>query len=327
MSGGGNRARLVLFANHDLTSSVRLTAAALKAATSRPDLEVVGIVDGARSRPGRARLPRELALRAGRRLSDPRKPPPFAQIPLFVTLSSLARRYRIPLLAPREKTVNDPEFVKRLGGEIRPDASLVLMVDQVFRTPLLEACGEAVNYHNAALPSYRGIGGPEWSFYRGDRRAGYTFHRLIEGLDAGPILVEGSVEIPAGSSFDEVERAKTIRAEGEIDHLFDLISQRDPGAPQEGEASMFNRTQLDAIRDVGDGSSHTHSELERRLRAFGTIKLTQSGEVVPATALRLTEEPSALVSADGVRFAPSRVMRLRPSLFRLYRATGLVWTD
>ncbi len=316
--------RLVVFANHFLSSSVRLTAATLRASASRPDLEVVAIVDAARLPPSRARLPREAALRIGRRLSDPFQPPPFSYTPLLLTLPALARRHRVPLLAPREKTVNDEGFVDRLATELRPDASLVLMVDQLFRPPLLAASGEAVNYHNAMLPSHRGFGGPEYAIYQGERHSGFTFHRMIEGLDEGPILLPGSVEVAPGASADQVERAKTELACAEIDALLDAIAGREPGSPQGDDGATFTKAEVAAIRAVGDGSGHSFAELERRLRAFGVLELTRGEATLPVTALRRTAG-SALVSADGIHFEPTRILHLRPSLFRFYRSAGLIW--
>lgn len=317
--------RLAIFANHFLTSSVRLTAATLAAAGSRPDVEVVAIVDAARLRPGRARVPRELALRAGHRISDPLQPLPFSYTPLFHTLSSLARRHRVPLLAPREKTVNDAGFVAQLAGEVRPDASLVLMVDQLFRPPLLAASGEAVNYHNAKLPAYRGFGGPEFCVYQGDETSGYTFHRMIEGLDKGPILLPGTVAVTPDATSDQVERAKTELACAEVDTLLEAMVRREPGALQGSDGSTFTKAQVEEIRAVGDGSGHSYEELERRLRAFGVLELTHGDATLPVTSLRAARGGSGLISADGVRFEPARIMHLSPPLFRLYRSAGLIW--
>jgi methionyl-tRNA formyltransferase len=315
--------RLVLFANHHLTTSIRLAEATLHAVESAAGIEVVAIVDGARDRPGRARLPRQLALRAGRRLSDPLRRAPFTEVPLFLTLPALARRHHLPLLAPREKTVNDAEFVEQLAAELQPDAALVLMVDQVFRRPLLAACREAVNYHNAALPAYRGMGAREWEIYRGGGSAGFTFHRMIEGLDAGPILVQGSLEVPDTASCDEVERAKTARAAAEIGGVLEAIVRREPGVEQRGEEGMFTAKETEAMREVGDGSDLTKDELERRLRAFEVLKLTIGGQRLAVTALRPAGHGPTFVTADGERLEASRVMRLTPTLFRLYRAAGL----
>ncbi|HWC08797.1 MAG TPA: formyltransferase family protein [Solirubrobacterales bacterium] len=319
--------KVVLFANHHLATSISLTAALLAAAASHSRLEVVAIVEAARLPPGRARLPRELAVRLGRRLGDPFSPAPFSQVPAFTTLAALARRYRVPLLVPPTRAVNHPALVERLATEIRPDASLSLMVDQIFRPALLAACGEPINYHNAALPAYRGIGAPEWGIYRGDRSSSYTFHRMTEDLDAGSILVDGSIPVPVTANGDEVERAKTARAAAAIPVLFEQMLEREPGRAQEGEVSTFTLAELEAVRDVGDGSGHTYGELERRLRAFGSIKLTHRDELVEATAIRPAGGASALTSADGRRFAPSRIAHLRPSIFRLYSSTGLIWSE
>jgi methionyl-tRNA formyltransferase len=198
------------------------------------------------------------------------------------------------------------------------------MVDQLFRPPLLAASGEAVNYHNAVLPSHRGFGGPEFCVYQGERRSGFTFHRMIEGLDEGPILLPGFVAVAPGASADAVERAKTELACAEIDALLDAIVGREPGTPQGDDGATFTKAEVAAIRAVGDGSGHSFEELERRLRAFGVLELTDGEATLPVTALRRSDD-SELASADGVRFEATRILHLRPSLFRLYRSAGLIW--
>jgi methionyl-tRNA formyltransferase len=307
-----------------MRASVVLVGAALRAARSRSDVEVVGVVDVTRDPQGPLRLPRALARRIARQVCNPRTVAGRDDPPLSTTLDSLARRHAVPLSRPGERGVNDPGFVARVRDELRPDATLAFMVAQIFRGPLLAACGAPANYHNGLLPAYRGVGATEWGIYDGEPHPGFAFHRMSERVDEGPILLQGSVSVTPGATPAEVERAKTDHAETKVDAMIDLLVQGEPGRPQEGQARVFTRADLTAIRAVGDPRRLDWDELERRTRAFGQIEIELDGECWEVTALRpvgrRVRHPQLVFrTADGVRVEPTRCKHLPPMLYRAYR--------
>src|SRR5271165_2064100 len=206
---GSRRAlRLLLFVDPQLASSMTLLAASLKTAAAREDIEISAIVDTAREPPPPLRLARALAgsgLRAACNINTAAEP---TVPPLFATCASLARRRRIPVLAPRERGVNDPSFVEAIQ-RLEPDAAIVLMVAQIFGPSLLAACSAPINYHNGLLPQYRGVAATGWSIYEGAPRSGFSFHQMIEAVDRGPILLQGSVPVGPGAAAAPIVRAKT----------------------------------------------------------------------------------------------------------------------
>jgi methionyl-tRNA formyltransferase len=317
--------RLLLFADAELASSMALLRATLDVVSARSDIEVAGIVDAAKRTPSALRLPLALAAGAARRAFNPRT---HARIgdrpPLLATCANLARRCRVHLLAPRGGTVNDPDFVEHLRNELRPDAALVLMVGQIFRPPLLSACGTIVNYHDGALPEYRGVGATAWSVYNGEARSGYAYNRLTQGVDQGPILLRGSVEIPPQASAAEVERAKTKRAATRIDDVIEMIVMDAVGDEQRGAAAMFTRADQAAIRAIRDPSAMTWAELQRRLRAFEEVNLELAGKRWEVTGLRRIEgsqrRPLCFVTADGVVAALDRARHLPPAVYLASRS-------
>src|SRR5206468_884665 len=90
---------------------------------------------------------------------------PPRQPPLRWTMGRAARRAGVPLLAP--PSVSDPAFVARIGA-LRPDVTLALGCLQLLGPELLAVAGRAVNYHNGALPAYRGLAATAWSIYSGE---------------------------------------------------------------------------------------------------------------------------------------------------------------
>jgi methionyl-tRNA formyltransferase len=221
--------------------------------------------------------------------------------------------------------VNDPGFVEALRSSVRPDAAIVLMVGQVFSRPLLTACGVAVNYHAGSLPDYRGVGSTSWSVYNEEPRSGFVYNRLTEGLDEGPVLLRDSVEIPPETTAAQVERAKTERASARFDEALDLLMAGVPGYDQHGEAVMFTRADLAAIRTVGDPSTLTWAELQRRLRSFEEIELDLCGERWKVTRVRRLRgrrrhRRLAFVTSDGVAAEPTRFRHMPRSIYRVRRS-------
>lgn len=199
------------------------------------------------------------------------------------------------------------------------------MVSQIFEPPLLEACGDPANYHNGLLPAYRGLAATAWSVYDGVPRSGFSYHRMVEQVDAGPLLVQGAVDVSRAAGTATVERAKTRHAAASIDTALRLLVERDPGSPQAGEPSTFTSADRAAIRIVGDPSGVAWDELERRLRAFELVELELAGRRWEVTALRRVagrpRHPAlAFTTVDGVRAEPSRFVHLPLALHRVHSA-------
>ncbi len=148
-----------------------------------------------------------------------------------------------------QRSVNDPSFVEAVRS-IAPDASLALMVGQIFRAPLLDACRRPINFHDGLLPNYRGVAATGWSIYHGESESGFTFHRMVERVDRGPIVVQGLVQVAADEDCAQVEFAKTQQARHQLDDLFDRLAAGDGEIEQSDAGSSFSRAELRAIRTV-----------------------------------------------------------------------------
>ena len=225
---------------------------------------------------------------------------------------------------PPGRDVNAPSFVERIRTELCPDASLALMVPQLFGPPLLDACRSPANYHDGLLPRYRGFRATAWSVYRGEPRSGFAFHRMSAGVDDGPVLVRDAVPVPPGAGPIAVERAKMRLACARMGEALERLRAGDPGQPQRGEASSFTIADFKAIRTVRDPACMTWDELLRRLRAFEMLAMRLGGAWFTVTRLRrVAGAPSvaglAFTTADGVRAEPDRFMFVPWALHRRRR--------
>src|SRR6185369_9436459 len=98
----------------------------------------------------------------------------------------------------------------------------------IFRRPLLQVFAQAVNYHAGRLSRCRGVMATSFSVLAGEAESGFTFHRMKERVDAGPILEEGAVPI-AGGTAAEVGRRKLALAVAAVPRMLDRVAAHDPG--------------------------------------------------------------------------------------------------
>jgi methionyl-tRNA formyltransferase len=61
-----------------------------------------------------------------------------------------------------------------------------------------------LNVHPSVLPAYRGPTPLFWQFREGEHETGVTLHVIEEKLDAGDIVAQSVMPLPAGAHFPEV---------------------------------------------------------------------------------------------------------------------------
>jgi methionyl-tRNA formyltransferase len=263
-----------------------------------------------------------LAARVARRAFDAAHP--IVRRPTFARLGAILRQRGIPHLVPPARNVNDDAFNHRVLPALRADFALSLICLQVFRAPLLAAFQRTINYHNGMLPAYRGLNATAWSVYRSEPLTGFSYHRMTEGIDEGPVLVSGAIPVSSGASVAELEWAKAQLAAASADRVLDALMRGDCGVPQNGLAAYFGRAEMRSVTTVGDPSTLSWSELLLRVRAFGRIRLQIAGAWVDVTRLRrqgvrAARPGLAFVTADGIRAEVDRIGYLPSGLGRLLR--------
>jgi methionyl-tRNA formyltransferase len=230
-----------------------------------------------------------------------------------------------PVVVPSARDLNHPTFVARVSRELRPDAALSLGCEQVLGSDLLAVLGRPVNYHTSLLPAYRGLRSTAWSLYHGEPVTGFSYHVMEEGIDTGPILVQGSIPIGPRSSPNELEREKTRLAVDVMPRVLDALVRGDLGDPQVGAPSYFGRKQLLEITSISDPSAVTWEELQLRLRAFALLIISIGGKRHPITRLRRVDSGRpyhpelSFTTLDGILVEPSRLRHLPVPLHRAYR--------
>ncbi len=100
--------------------------------------------------------------------------------------------------------VNEPSVVERVAA-MGARLGLVIAFGQKLGEQLLTALpGGFVNLHASLLPKFRGAAPINWAIVRGAQRTGCTVFRIVEKMDAGPILCARWTEIKPEETAGEL---------------------------------------------------------------------------------------------------------------------------
>ncbi len=139
------------------------------------------------------------------------------------------------LLLERCEDVNAPAFLERIKA-LSPDLGMVIAFGQKLRAPLRELFSAGcVNLHASLLPKFRGAAPINAAILAGETRTGVTVFRLVDRMDAGPILVQRETMIASGETAGELhDRLAGIGCDA-IDATLRLLSEKPnaPGEPQD----------------------------------------------------------------------------------------------
>ncbi len=98
----------------------------------------------------------------------------------------------------------EPELLNRLA-ESPPDCILVVDFGQKILEPFLSTpAWGCVNIHPSLLPSYRGAAPVQRALLNEDRVTGVSLFRLVEEMDAGPILLREELTVGETGSAGEI---------------------------------------------------------------------------------------------------------------------------
>lgn len=158
------------------------------------DHDVVGVVTQPDRPAGRGRL---------------RRPQPVGEF---------ADRERIPVLRPESAGRDD--FLDELRA-LTPELSVVVAYGQILKREVLDVPRlGSINLHASLLPELRGAAPIQWAVARGYRRTGVTVMRMVERMDAGPILHQVAEPIaPDETGTDLAGRLSEIGAEALVETL------------------------------------------------------------------------------------------------------------
>jgi methionyl-tRNA formyltransferase len=127
-------------------------------------------------------------------VTQPDRPKGRGQKMTFSPVKELAVKHALPVEQP-EKVKDDPVF-RALLESLCPDIAVVAAYGKILPKNILDVPKFGfINVHASLLPKYRGAAPVQWALLNGEKETGVTIFRLIEQLDAGPVLAQQKVAI------------------------------------------------------------------------------------------------------------------------------------
>jgi methionyl-tRNA formyltransferase len=213
----------------------------LEALASDRRYEVVGVITQPDRPAGRGRAP---------------EPPPAKQAAL---------RLGIPVLQP--ETLRDPAAVAALA-ELRPDAGVVAAYGEILRKNVLALPPLGyLNIHPSLLPRQRGPAPVAGAILAGDAETGVSVMLLESKMDAGPILAQRCIPLPADARAGALT-ADLFRLGAAM--LLEALAQYAGGVlePRPQDESQATYTSLIQKSDGAVDWSRPAVQIERMTRAY-----------------------------------------------------------
>lgn len=134
-------------------------------------------------------------------VTQPDRPRGRGQKVTFSPVKEVALKHALPLEQP-EFVKNNPVFTSLLES-LKPDIGVVVAYGKILPKEILDIPKFGfVNVHASLLPKYRGAAPIQWALLRGEKETGVTVFKLMELLDAGPIVVQEKIEIKEGDNAE-----------------------------------------------------------------------------------------------------------------------------
>ena len=231
-------------------------------------------------------------------------------------VGAVAERAGLPTL--KSLKIRAPEFLAALKS-LAPDLIVVAAYGRILPNPVLDAARlMTINVHASLLPRHRGAAPIEGAILAGDRETGVTIMRVIERMDAGPILLQRTIELAA----DETQGTlKEKLAELGASALLEAIAQFRDGTisetPQDESFATYTAP-IEKARSVIDWSSDA-AQIERIVRAYDpwpVARTTIAGEdlLIWRAAVSAEGARGTPPEASGLTAMPGTIIGLKPDV-------------
>ena len=236
-------------------------------------------------------------------------------------VGAVAASAGLPTLKPVK--IRTPEFLAELKS-FAPDLLVVAAYGRILPNPVLEAPRlMPINVHASMLPRHRGAAPIEGAILAGDRESGVTIMRVIERMDAGPILLQRAIALSADETQGTLkEKLAELGARALLEAITQFRNESIVETPQDERLATYTAP-IEKEQAVIDWNGDA-SQLERMVRAYDpwpVARTTINGEDLLIWRARvMANNPHDANAADAVRTsepqvalpAPGTIIALKP---------------
>ncbi len=216
-------------------------------------------------------------------------------------IKTLALKYRIPVMQPL--TLRSEEAIDTFA-RLQPDLLVVaayglILPAEILSIPTLGA----INVHASLLPRWRGAAPIQRAILAGDKETGITIMRVVEALDAGPMLLKKTISIDPGETAGELhDRLAVLGGEALRTVLSQLEADRTEAVPQD-ESKVTYAAKITKEEAQIDWSLPAET-LARVVRAFNPwpVAFTRfEGQILRIWRAEVVEQPAGAMPGTIVR--------------------------
>ncbi len=222
-------------------------------------------------------------------VTQPDKPVGRTQKLMPPSVKEWAENNNIPVLQP--KNIN-----KELTSAIQepPDFLVTIAYGQILKSNILTIPKiAAVNVHGSLLPRWRGASPIQHAILEGDSISGVTIQKMVEKLDAGPILSQKEIELSPQETYSSLhDKLADDAAILIVDTLNKSLSSTEQ---DESKATLCKK--LTRKDGEVDPKTMTAEEIDRHVRAlmpWPGVTCEVIGENVKLHETSLTKNPDAM---------------------------------
>ena len=135
-------------------------------------------------------------------VTNPDRPAGRGRRPRTSAVKAWALEAGVPVLQPERP---GEEAFLAIARRLRPDISVVAAYGRLLPPVALDLPPlGSLNVHASLLPALRGAAPINWAIIRGHRESGVSIQRMVAELDAGPVLGQTRIPIPAAMTAGEL---------------------------------------------------------------------------------------------------------------------------
>ena len=213
-------------------------------------------------------------------VTQPDKPQGRSREIIPSAVKQIALEEDLPLFQP--KNARDPELIEMLNV-IKPDISIVVAYGHILPKTVIDLPAKGtLNIHASILPALRGAAPIQAAIMQGLTKTGISIMRMVQALDAGPVLVQAETEVYDDETYGELQtRLAELGALTLLEALALISVGKANEIPQdESRATFAPKINREASRINWKKSA---IEIARLIRAFdpkpGAFTTSEKGDI------------------------------------------------
>ena len=215
------------------------------------------------------------------------------------------------IAALKPAKIRTPEFLAQLTA-LAPDLIVVAAYGRILPNPVLAAARlMPINVHASLLPSHRGAAPIEGAILAGDPETGVTIMRIIEQVDAGPILLTRTIPIAPDETQATLKgKLAELGAAALLEAIEGIARGELVGVPQDETLATYTRP-IDKSAGLIDWRADA-AQIERMVRAYDpwpVARTTLRGEPLLIYRAAVSEGSAAAAPGEIIELAPAPAVR------------------